>query len=108
PSQPVCFAGLASQKNYMSLYLMCLYGSQDHLQWFRREYAKAGKKLDMGKSCVRFKTIDDLPLDIIGDAIKRVPAKTYVALCEAALAATRVRKSRRSRTARRAATAATS
>jgi uncharacterized protein YdhG (YjbR/CyaY superfamily) len=86
PKQPLPFAGLASQKNHMALYLMCIYGSTDQAQWFRSEWAKTGKKLDMGKSCIRFKKLDDLPLDLIGKAIARVPAKKYIAYCESALA----------------------
>ena len=46
---------LASQKNHMALYLMCIYGDSDHSNWFQEAWAKTGKKLDMGKSCVRFK-----------------------------------------------------
>lgn len=83
--QPLPFAGLASQKNHMSLYLMCEYGSTEQLQWFQQAWAKTGKKLDMGKACVRFKKLDDLALDVIGEAIKRVPAKKYIEYCEAAL-----------------------
>lgn len=82
--QPLPFAGLASQKNYMSLYLMCVYGDSSHARWFREAWAKTGKKLDMGKACVRFKKLDDLALDCIGEAIRRVPAKKYVEYCEAA------------------------
>jgi hypothetical protein len=85
PSQPLPFAALASQKNYMSLYLMCVYGDSPLSQWFRAAWAKTGKKLDMGKSCVRFKQVDDLALDVIGEAIKRVTAKSYIAHCEAAI-----------------------
>jgi Domain of unknown function (DU1801) len=87
PRQPLPFAGLASQKNHMSLYLMCVYGSTDHAHWFTEAWAKTGKKLDMGKSCVRFKKVEDLALDVIGEAIKRVPAKQYIAYCEASLKA---------------------
>jgi hypothetical protein len=88
PKQPLTFAGLASQKNHMSLYLMCIYGDSNHLKWFREAWAKTGKKLDMGKSCVRFKKLEDIPLDVIGEAIKRVPARKYVESCESALKAT--------------------
>jgi Domain of unknown function (DU1801) len=88
PKQPLPFAGLASQKNYMSLYLMCVYGDSNHAKWFREAWAKTGKKLDMGKSCVRFKKLEDLPLDVIGEAIKRVPAKKYIEYCESALKTT--------------------
>ena len=91
PKQPLPFAALASQKNYMSLYLMsaycgCVDGSADqHARWFRDAWAKTGKKLDMGKACIRFKKIDDLPLDLIGEAIRRVPASMYIEFCEASL-----------------------
>jgi hypothetical protein len=78
PNQPLCFAGLASQKNHMAVYLMCVYGDADHAKWFRDAWAKTGKKLDMGKSCIRFKKLDDLALDVIGEAIARVPAKKYI------------------------------
>ena len=84
PKQPLPFAGLASQKNHMSLYLMCNYGDSELSRWFREAWAKTGKKLDMGKSCVRFKRLDDLALDVIAEAIRRVPAKKYIEYCEAA------------------------
>jgi len=84
PKQPLPFAGLASQKNHMSLYLMCVYGDSDHSKWFQQAWAKTGKKLDMGKSCVRFKKVEDLALDVIAEAIKRVPARKYIEHCEAA------------------------
>jgi hypothetical protein len=78
PRQPLPFAGLASQKNYMSLYLSCVYGDSEHAQWFAKAWAKTGKKLDMGKSCVRFKRLDDLALDVIGEAIRRMPANKHI------------------------------
>ena len=87
PKQPLPFANLASQKNHMALYLMCVYGDTDHTKWFKEAWAKTGKKLDMGKSCIRFKKVEDLALDVIGEAIRRVPAKKYVANCEAGLKA---------------------
>lgn len=85
PKQPLPFASIASQKNHMAVYLMCVYGSQELEQWFRDAWAKTGKKLDMGKSCVRFKKLDDLALNVIGDAIKRVPAKKYIETYQASL-----------------------
>lgn len=85
PRQPLPFASLASQKNHMALYLMCVYGNAELEEWFRREWAKTGKKLDMGKACVRFKKLEDLPLDVIGRTIARVPADKYIAFYEAAL-----------------------
>jgi hypothetical protein len=94
PKQPLPFAGLASQKNYMSLYLMCAYGDTPLAQWFREAWVKTGKKLDMGKSCVRFTKVEDLALDVIGEAIKRVPAKKYIEHCEAALKNTSKREAK--------------
>ena len=85
PKQPLPFAGLASQKNHMAVYLMCNYGSPEQAEWFNKEWAKTGKKLDKGKSCIRFKKLDDLALDVIGQAIARVPAKKYVANYEAVM-----------------------
>ena len=89
PRQGLPFAALASQKNYMSLYLMGLYcgcveGVSDTalVRWFREAWAATGKKLDMGKACIRFKRLEDLPLPVIGEAIRRVPAKTYIDLYE--------------------------
>lgn len=87
PKQPLPFAGLASQKSHMSLYLMCLYGNPGELKWFTDAWKKTGKKLDMGKSCIRFKKLDDLALDVIGEAIRRVPAKKYIAHYESAFLA---------------------
>ena len=93
PKQPLPFAALASQKNYMSLYLMSVYcgctpnsAAGRHAQWFREAWAKTGKKLDMGKACIRFKKIDDLALDVVAEAIRRVPSATYIEFCEAGLA----------------------
>ncbi|MEI8383537.1 MAG: DUF1801 domain-containing protein [Planctomycetota bacterium] len=84
PKQPLPFVGLASQKNYMSLYMMCLYSDGPLSQWFQAEWKKTGKKLDMGKSCIRFKKSDDLALEVIGEAIRRVPASKYIEIYESA------------------------
>ena len=81
--QPLQLAGLASQKNYMSLYLMNVYGDEDTECWFVEEYEKSGKKLDMGKSCVRFKRLDDLPMKLVGDAIARTPVSVFLERYEA-------------------------
>lgn len=83
PRQPLPFAGLASQKNHMSLYMMSAYGEED--SWLREQFAKAGKKLDMGKCCIRFKKLDDLPLNVIAEAFRRVPASAYIAHYESAI-----------------------
>ena len=84
-AQPLPYIGLASQKSYMALYLFCAYTSEEQQRWFREAWAKTGKKLDMGKSCVRFRKLDDLPLDVIGKLVKRTPAKKFIAHYEAAL-----------------------
>ncbi len=83
--QPLPFASLASQKNYISLYLMGFYigcsdtEETDEVTWFREAWAASGKKkLDMGKSCIRFKKLDDIALDVIGEAIRRMPAQRYI------------------------------
>ncbi len=85
PTQPLPFAGLASQKNHMAVYLMCVYFSKEQEELFRKDWAKSGKKLGMGKSCIRFKKLEDVALDAIGKAIGRVPAKKYVAAWESML-----------------------
>ena len=81
--QPLGIAALASQKNYMSLYLMNVYGDEETERWFTERYVASCKKLNMGKSCVRFKTLDDLPVDLIGEAIARTPVADFIALYEA-------------------------
>ena len=81
--QPLMYASLASQKNYMSLYLMNIYGNPQAQQWFREEYQASGKRLDMGKSCVRFKKLEDLPVDLIGKAIARGSVCDFIKLYEA-------------------------
>lgn len=77
--QPLCYAALAAQKNYYALYLMTVYGDTARNKAFKDAFKKGGKKLDMGKACVRFKSLDDLPLDAIGREIASVPMKAYVA-----------------------------
>lgn len=85
PKQPLPFASLASQKSHMAVYLMCVYGQPEHEKWFCEAWAKTGKKLDMGKSCVRFKKLEDVALDVIGEAIRRAPAKAYIAHYESVI-----------------------
>ena len=87
--QPLMLAALGSRKGYMTLYLMSVYGDDKLRKWFEGAFAKAGKQLDMGKSCVRFKTLDALPLDVIGEAIAKVPVAKYVAAYHASRAAAR-------------------
>lgn len=85
PKQALTMASLASQKNHMALYLMCAYGHRETREWFETAYRASGKKLDMGKACVRFRKLEDLPLEVIGQAIARVPVQKYVQSVEAVL-----------------------
>ena len=75
---------LASQKNYMSVYLMNVYGDQETAQWFEEEFRASGKKLNMGKCCVRFKRPEDLPLDLIGEAVARTSVDGFIEVYEKA------------------------
>ena len=105
PKQPLPFAALASQKNYISLYLMGVYCGcaegpdgveTSHAKWFREAWAKSGKKLDMGRACLKFTKLEELALDVIGEAIRRVPAKTYIEQYQNVLAKTRAERAGKS------------
>jgi uncharacterized protein YdhG (YjbR/CyaY superfamily) len=76
--QPLMYAALASQKNYLSLYLMPVYPDNALEKRLRDAFAASGKKLDMGKSCIRFRRADDLPLDTIGDIVAAVPMDRWI------------------------------
>jgi hypothetical protein len=80
--QPLAYAGLAAQKNYNSLYLNCVYASKDRTERLQQAAAAAGRKLDMGKSCIRFKRADELPLDLIGDEIASTSPDEFVRIYE--------------------------
>ena len=80
---PLSYAALASQKQYMSLYLNAVYADPHIEAWFTGHFKASGKKLNMGKSCVRFRQLDDLPLDLIGETIARVSVDQYNARYEA-------------------------
>lgn len=77
------YVALASQKSYLSLYLMNVYGDPGLAQRLREGFKAAGKKLDMGKSCVHFKRAVDLPLDLIGAIVAAVPPERWVAVAKA-------------------------
>jgi hypothetical protein len=80
--QALAIASLGSQKNYMALYLMCVYGHKETQKWFVKKWKASGKKLDMGKSCVRFKKLDDLVLPLIGKVIAGVSVDQFLAFYE--------------------------
>lgn len=87
PKQPLPFAALASQKNNFALYLMTAYSAPGMADWLKERFQAAGKKLDMGKSCLRFKKLEDVPLDVIGEAVARISVEEYIAIYESGLPA---------------------
>ncbi len=78
--KPLMFAALASQKNHMAVYLTTVYASEDEKAWFEAEYRATGKKLDMGKSCVRFKKLEQLPVELIGEVMRRSSLDDFLAI----------------------------
>ncbi len=80
--QPLMFAALTSQKNYMAVYLMGIYVSDEARDEFEKAYRATGKRFDVGKSCVRFRKLDDLPLDLIGQTIAAVPVERLISRVE--------------------------
>lgn len=80
--QPLAYAGLAAQKNSNSLYLNCVYASPERAERLKAAWAAAGKKLDMGKSCIRFKRAADLALDVVRDEIDATTPAQFIALYE--------------------------
>ncbi len=84
--KPLMYAALASQKNHMAVYLTTVYGDDETKQEFEERYRATGKKLDMGKSCVRFKSIEQLPLELIGEVIAGTEVEDFIGIVEAARA----------------------
>jgi len=82
--QPLANISLASQKNHMAVYLMGIYGDDKLRRWFEREYKKTNKRMDVGKCCVRFRTLDDLPLEIVGKAVAAMSLEKFIAMYEKA------------------------
>ena len=80
--QPLMYAALASQKNHMAVYLTSIYSDVETKETFVREYKATGKKLDMGKSCVRFKKLESLPLELIGKAISSMNVQQMIEMME--------------------------
>lgn len=89
--QPIALAGIASQKRHISLYLNHVYGDPTLEQWFRERWTATGKRLDMGKSCVRFTRLEDVPLDLIGEVIARADLPSLIAQHEVARGSHRAR-----------------
>jgi uncharacterized protein YdhG (YjbR/CyaY superfamily) len=93
--QPLGIVSLASQKQYISLYLMAVYGDPAKERRLTEAFRKAGKKLDMGKSCVRFKSLDDLPLEAIAEVVAGTSVDDFIALYEAARKPTAKKKAKK-------------
>ena len=85
--QPMMYVGLAVQKNHYALHLIDAYADPARAEWLRAAFARAGKRLDMGKGCLRFRALDDLPLDAIADFVAARPPEAFIAGLEAARAA---------------------
>ena len=84
PSQPLPFMGVASQKNHIALYSMCIYSLSEQLKWFQSEWPKyTSKKLDMGKSCIRFKKFEAIPLKLIGELASQITPSEWIEIYEA-------------------------
>ena len=81
--QPLVFAALAGQKNHTALYLNCVYASAERTERLKAGWAAAGKKLDMGKSCLRFKSADEVAEDALAEAVAAIPVETFIAEYEA-------------------------
>ncbi len=92
--EPLWYVALASEKRYLSLHLMPVYGDPDQAQQLADGFRRAGKPLTMGKACVRFQRADDLALDAIGDLIGRTPVDRWVAIAQAARDRSRTRPER--------------
>lgn len=83
PKDPLPFMGIASQKNFIAVYHMGIYASPELLKWFTAAHAKASpKKLDMGKSCIRYKKPEDIPIDLIGELAGKMSADEWISLYE--------------------------
>jgi hypothetical protein len=86
PKDPLPFLAIASQKNFIAFYHMGIYSDLKLLEWFIKEFPKhSSTKLDMGKSCIRFKKIDQIPLKLIGELVKKVTVKDWISLYEGQL-----------------------
>jgi len=83
PALPLPFMNIASQKNFVALYHMGIYANTELLNWFTTEYPKHCKrKLDMGKSCVRFKKMDDIPYKLIGELVRKMTPEQWIEMYE--------------------------
>ena len=83
PALPLPFINIASQKNYIALYHAGIYANKKLLEWFTAEYPKHSKrKLDMGKSCIRFKKTDEIPFELIGELVSKISVEDWISIYE--------------------------
>ena len=103
PKQPVPFASVASQKNHVGLYLFCLYTDPKATARFAKAWKAGGRRLDMGKSCIRIKEkdLDDMPLDLITETIASIPVDTFLATYEKLVPASARKKSAKKKAAKK-------
>ncbi len=86
PAEPLPFAGIASQKNSINFYHMGIYANPELLEWFVTEYPKHSRqKLDMGKSCIRFKKMNEIPYALIGELMQKISVKDWVKIYESTM-----------------------
>lgn len=86
PKQPLPFVGILSQKQHVGWYAFCLYSDPELIESFTEAYKATGKRVDMGKSCVRFKKFDDMPLELIGQTVRNISVDKFVGAYEESLA----------------------
>jgi hypothetical protein len=84
--QPLAYVAVAAQKNHYAIYLTCAYQDPKQAAWLKKEFTKAGKRMDMGKSCLRFKALSDIPLEAISTVIRSTPPEKFIAQYEASRA----------------------
>lgn len=94
PRQGVPYASVASQKNKVSLYLFCVYVDAELSAWFEESYRQTGRKPDMGKGCIRFKRLDDIPLELIAETLRRMPLQDFLARYESQVPASARKKTK--------------
>lgn len=86
PKQPLPFINIASQKNFVAVYHMGIYADEKLMDWFLKEYPKHNKlKLDMGKSCIRFKKIDQIPYNLIGELVRKMSSEEWINIYETSI-----------------------
>lgn len=92
PKQPVPFVGIGNQKGHLGFYGFCLYVDEGLKAWFIEEHEKRGYKLDMGAGCVRYKKMDQIPFDLIGEVVARVPLEKFLAYYEQSIPESKKKK----------------